>query len=163
MGAGGPPPLAASPGSTTSQVSCSASSSSGRPWRDDAGHRETCGQFSASLEPPGAVPVSVLSAFLPLEASSALPEAAAAFSSRQRHGTRVMAAQAMAVHPGKPEGGIIRWRERLRHKALWFNLICPLCRRGICAQLFSAAMTEELGEGQGARGRPTVLGTYVES
>lgn len=62
-------------------VSCSASSSSGCPWRDGAGHRQTCGRFAASLEPPGAVPVSVLSAFLPIEAPSALPEAAAAFVS----------------------------------------------------------------------------------
>lgn len=66
-------------------ASCSASSSSGCPWRDGAGHRQACGWFAASLEPPGAVPVSVPSASLPIEASSALPEAAAAFSSHQHH------------------------------------------------------------------------------
>lgn len=66
-------------------ASCSASSPSGCPWRDSVSHRQTCGRFAASLEPPGAVPVSVPSAFLPIEASSALPEAAAAFSCHQHH------------------------------------------------------------------------------
>lgn len=61
--------------------------------------------------------------------------------------TGVMATRAMAVLPAKPKGGIIRWREQLRHKALRFNLICPLCRRGICAQLLSSVMMEKLGEG----------------